>query len=107
MEAGLSYVNEDFILAEDNDYPAGTWSLDFDRWFFDKLFQFYHIHTVSFSLEDSEDIFLKTRTGLRFPLYKGLNVGAQFHWDWDNDPSPGTKSNDYRYLLTIGWYYDN
>jgi putative salt-induced outer membrane protein YdiY len=107
LEAGLSYVNEDFIIAEDNDYPAGAWSLDYDRWFFDKILQFYHRHTGSISLEDSEDIFVKTRTGFRIPIYKGLNVGGQFRWDWDNNPSPGTKNNDYRYLLTLGWYFDN
>jgi putative salt-induced outer membrane protein YdiY len=107
LEAGLSYVNEDFIVAEDNDYPAGAWSLNYDRWFFDKLLQFYHRHTGSVSLDDSEDIFVKTRTGFLIPIYKGLNVGGQFQWDWDNNPSPGAEKNDYRYLLTVGWYYDN
>ena len=106
-EVGFSYVNEDYIIAEDNDYPAAAWSLDYDRWFFDKAFQFYHRHTVSFGLESTDDIFLKTWTGFRLPIYRGVNVGGQVRWDWDNNPSPGTVKNDYRYLLTLGWHFDN
>lgn len=105
-ETGLSYVNEDYIEAEDNDYSAGTWAVNYEQWFLDKTFQLFHRHMGNVSLEDTTDTFVKTRTGLRIPVYKRFNVGAQFNWDWDNNPSPGEKKGDYRYLLTMGWYYD-
>ena len=37
LEAGLTYVNEDYETGQDEGYPAGRWALDFDRYFFNKV----------------------------------------------------------------------
>jgi hypothetical protein len=31
LEGGLSYVNENYIIAEDNSFAAGRWALNFDH----------------------------------------------------------------------------
>jgi len=41
VEAGPSYVNTDYDQEEDQDSAAGRWAVRFDRFFFEKLFQYY------------------------------------------------------------------
>lgn len=107
IEVGPSYVNEDFIVAEDNSYIAGRWGLRFDYYILPKSLQYFLYHTGLQSLEESEDLTLFTQTGFRIPLYKNLNLAAQFNWEYDKSPSPGKEKNDYTYILTIGYLWSN
>ena len=107
VRGGLAYVNEDYSVAnQDNDYTAGLWNVQYDHYLFDKFFQFFHHHEGIVSLEDAEDILLRTRTGLRIPLRKGFHTTLQYNWDWDNAPTPGTDRVDERYLLTLGYSWE-
>lgn len=103
IELGLNYVNEDYILAEDNSYPAGRWALSFDKLLFKKATQFFHKHQFLLGLEQIDDVSILTQTGLRFPLIEKLNATFQVNWDWDNTPAPSTKRADTDYLATIGY----
>jgi putative salt-induced outer membrane protein YdiY len=105
LEAGLSYVNEDFNVAEDQGFAAGRWAVDFDHFFFNKGVQFFHSHEGVVSLENSKDLFIRSQTGFRFPLFKGLNTTAQLNWDYENNPSPGRERSDETYLLTLGYQW--
>jgi len=105
LEAGLTYVNEDFDLAEDKDYPAGRWSLNFERDLWDKAVQVFHFHEGFVSLEDTDDVFIRSRTGLRLPIYKNLKTTAQYNYDWDKSPEPGREKADKAYLLTLGYHW--
>ena len=101
---GLAYVNEDYTIdGQDDDYTAGLWNVKYDQFFFDKFIQFFHNHEGIVSLEDSEDLLIRARTGLRIPLQKGFNTTFQYNWDWDNSPPPGTERVDERYLFTLGY----
>jgi len=104
VRGGLAYVNADYSVDDlDNDYTAGRWAVKYDQYFFDKFFQFFHHHEGLISLEDTEDMVIRTRTGLRIPLRKGFNTTVQYNWDWDNAPAPGIERVDERYLLTLGY----
>jgi len=107
LEAGLSYVDENYILAEDNSFAAGRWGLKFDHFLLPKSLQYFLYHTGLQSVEDSEDLILFTQTGFRIPFYKNLNITAQFNWEYDKSPSPGKKESDYTYLLTFGYLWSN
>jgi putative salt-induced outer membrane protein YdiY len=107
VEAGLAYVNEDYSVDDqDDDYTAGRWGMAYDRYFFDKFFQFFHQHDGIVSLEDAEQIVIRTRTGLRIPLRDGFNTTVQYNWDWDNAPAPGNDRVDERYLFTLGYSWE-
>jgi putative salt-induced outer membrane protein YdiY len=104
---GLAYVNEDYsIEGQDDDYTAGLWNVQYDHYFFDKFIQFFHNHEGIVSLEDSEDLLIRTRTRLRIPLQKGFNTTLQYNWDWDNTPAPGNERVDERYLFTLGYSWE-
>ncbi len=102
-ELGLNYVNEDYIVAKDNDYPAGRWALNFDQLLFDKTAQFFHKHEILMGLEQVDDISILSQTGLRFHLLKKINATFQVNLDWDNTPAPDKKSSDIDYLISLGY----
>ncbi len=107
FEAGPSYVKEDFIVAQDDDYASGRWAVKFDHFFWPKALQFFHNHEGLVSLEDTDNIIILSRTGLRVPIYKNLNATFQLNWDWDNKPSPGFEKKDKAYIFTLGYQWAN
>ena len=108
VSAGAAMVDENFDVAEDNDYPAASWSVNYDQFFFEKFVQLFHNQTGYVSLEDANDWFLKTRTGFRFPIYKGFTATLQYNFDWDNAPSDDSKSeDDTKFLFLLGYQFEN
>jgi putative salt-induced outer membrane protein YdiY len=105
VEAGLAYVDEDYDEAEDDNYTAGRWSLNYDRFFFEKFLQFFHFQEGYVSLEDTGDILFRSRTGFRIPVYKRFNLTAQYNFDWNSDPAPGKEREDTGYILSFGYQY--
>lgn len=103
LEGGLAYVNEDFIVAEDESYGAARWALNYDQQLFGGKSQFFHNHEGLLNLEDTGDVIVRSRTGLRFPLLENLESSLQVNADWDNSPPAGTESTDLTYLLNLGY----
>jgi putative salt-induced outer membrane protein YdiY len=105
---GPSYVNEDFIAAEDDDYFAAQWILNYDQAFFDKLFQLFHSDLATVGLEDIDQWQVKTRQGLRFFLYKGLTWTLQYNYDYNNSPSEAAEKKwDSKLLFLLGYQFNN
>ena len=100
-------MSEDYIVAEDNDYAAGRWALNFDHFIWEDRLQFFHGHQGLISIEDAADLSIRSQTGFRIPFYKSFNATLQFNWDWDNTPSPGKEKSDKTYLFTIGYFWKN
>ncbi len=107
FEAGVSYVNEDFIEAEDDNYAAGRWAMDYNQYFYKKFFQLFLFNEGFVDTGDSDNIWIRTRAGIRIPLYKQINLSAQYNLDWDNQPSPGKVKTDQQFVLTFGYSYDH
>lgn len=103
LEGGLTFVNEDFINADDDQYLAARWALNYDRYFFKDRLQFFHKHEGLQSLENSEDLLIRSETGVRVPLTENLNTSVQVNAEWDNSPPPGTEDTDLTYLLNVGY----
>ena len=103
FETGLTYVNEDYETGHDDSYPAGRWALDFDRYFFNKVIQLFHFHEGFVGLEDANNMIIRSRTGVRLPIYKNLKATAQYNYDWDKSPGPGREETDQMYLLSLGY----
>lgn len=103
LEGGVSYVNTDFDEAEDGSYPAGRWAVKYDQFLFSTNIQLFHTDEVYVDLQDSENIFLRTSTGFRFPLVDRLNATLQYDYDWNNQPSPGFVKSDKTVRVTLGY----
>lgn len=105
-EAGLSYINEDFIVADDEGYPTGRWAINFDKYLIKKTLQFFHFHEGFLSFEDTEDLLIRSRTGIRMPLSKSIKATFQVNYDWDRKPSPGMEEADIMYIVSIGYQFE-
>jgi len=106
--AGPGYVNEDFIEDEDQDFGVGQWVISYDQYFFDKTFQLFHNQNGYFKIANSSNWIIKTRQGIRFPIYKGLTTTFQYRYDYDNEPSEDAdKKWDSRLMFLIGWEFKN
>jgi putative salt-induced outer membrane protein YdiY len=103
LEGGASYVNTDSNDAEDESYPAARVAVKYDQFLFRTNVQLFHTDEAYFDLKNSANIFLRTSTGLRFPLVSALNATLQYDYDWENEPAPGRASADRTVRATLGY----
>lgn len=103
LEGGLSFVNEDYGTAADQSFPGLRAALKYDQLFWDDKFKFFHTSELLASIDDSADYLLKTRTGVRIPVGKSLNLSTQVNLDYDNLPAPGKDTTDSALLFSVGY----
>ncbi len=105
LEAGATYVNEDYDIAEDDDFMAARWALRYTQLLFGGTTQFFHMHEGLISVDDPDDTLIRMQTGLRFPLVENLNATIQYNIDWQNSPPPGFKRTDSGYIVSVGYLW--
>lgn len=103
VEAGPAYSNEDQITGDDRDFVAGRWAVNFDQWLWGKWAQLFHKHDGTVDLERTENVFIDSSTGLRFPLGNSFNLTLQADINWDNQPADDASTLDKKYMLTVGY----
>lgn len=103
LEGGLNYVNVDYEQAEDERYPAARWGFDFEHALLGGPARFFHDHEGFVSLEDRDALFVRSRTGLRFPLGARLFGTTRLDVDWEKTPAPGRKHADRTLLFNVGY----
>lgn len=102
-ELGASYVNETFITAEDQAYPAVNWSISMSsdilgadsRLFLDQL--------GVVNLNRPSDVLLITSTGLTYPLFWGFDITGEIKLDYDTGAVEGVEELDQTYSLRLGY----
>ena len=102
VELGASYVNVDRSDGEDEGYPAARWSLDLERELAAERVTLFHQQEGFLGLESGDDLFIRSRTGLRFSLWGGFIASTQLHLDYDESPGPGLESTDRAVLVNLG-----
>ena len=105
LELGPSYVNEDSDIRGERDWFAARWALAFDYWIWREAVQFFHRDSIFARVDDADQYFYRTRTGLLFPLGKGFTATVQYNYDWDNDPNPGKDKEDSKFMLKLGYQW--
>lgn len=106
-EVGLSYFNDNFTAPlRDESYVAARWGLNFDWAFLPEQVSYFLYQEGYPSLEKAEDLYIATRTGLRFVIWGDLISTAQINWRWDNTPPRGVERSDVLYLLTLGYKFE-
>lgn len=101
-EAGLSFVNEDYELAQDESFPGFTLGSNYEHKFFDGALVLFNRTNLSVNLEDSKDALLKNKLGLRFPVGQHLNLSTQLNVDYDNLPPANAKKTDTSLIFSVG-----
>ena len=65
----------------------------------------FHNHEGFFSLENSEDINVRSSTGFKFLLNDYINAKLQANVDWNRSPAEGTTGTDKEYIFTLGYEF--
>jgi putative salt-induced outer membrane protein YdiY len=103
VELGLTRVHEEFKNESDNNYTAGGWAINFDKYLFDEFMQFYHRQNGLVSFEDYNDIIWDTWTGFRFPLVYGFVASTELQTEYDGDAAENADDLDTTFLLKLGY----
>lgn len=105
-DLGLSWVSARYDDSSTDEDYAGLktgWHLN---WNFADNASFFHYGTWEPSLEDFSDVqLLETTTGIKTDLTSSLFFEARVDWDWNSEPSAGSKSEDVDYILSLGYKF--
>ncbi|HEX5110095.1 MAG TPA: DUF481 domain-containing protein [Vicinamibacterales bacterium] len=102
---GLGWVNEDFVLAPDDDYFAFRESVGLDIGIVPDRVLFFHKHDSYIGLTGDDNLFIKTQNGVRLTVVKNFVTTVQWDLDYDRSPAPGTRDSDRRFTLTFGYRF--
>jgi putative salt-induced outer membrane protein YdiY len=103
LGAGLDAVRTRRISAPDERYPALGWDVRLSRWLGNKSVEVVHDEEGFWNLHDTTQVTLRSRTGMRVPVAKGMVANASLSIDWERQPAEGRKPLDTTLLMGVGW----
>ena len=104
-ELGISYVDTDFIVEEDNDYVGANINITGETSFLDGSLTLYLRQVSVMNLSSFEASIFRTTLGLRFPLLLGLQAAAEMSADYDGGAAEGKKKYDetLKFRVSYKW----
>ena len=103
-ELGFAYVDEDFDEDDDNNYAGGRWAIDYEHAWLQWL-GFFHSQQGFFSMENINDMNIRSSTGFKFPLNDFINAKLEANVDWNRSPAEGATGTDKEYIFTLGYKF--
>lgn len=103
LRGGIDYVTLHRISGETEDYPAFGWGVRATYKLSDRGTELFHEQDGFQNLNNTRQITVRSRSGLRVPLFSGLNMSVQLNVDWDREPSDGRKPTDTTLLFGLGY----
>jgi len=105
LEGGVGWVNEDFIVAEDDSYTSARESGRIDVFFGGEKIVLFHRHDAHFGVTGTRNLFVKMQNGIRLGLIAGVTASAQTNLDYDRSPAPGRRNFDRNVSITLGYRF--
>ena len=102
-ELGLLYVDTDFAVSEDDSYTGVNINLTGEAQLFDSRVTLYFRQANIVNLQSTEKSIYRTKVGLRFPLFLGLEGAAEATADYDGGAADGKEKLDKTLKLRIGY----
>ena len=102
-ELGISYVNEEFNVAEDQDYGASNWNMHASSNYLGGDSSLYFDQIGIWNLEDTSDVVVNTTFGLSFPLMWNFEAAAEILLEYDSGAVEDVDDLDQTYKLRIGY----
>lgn len=104
VEFGPSYIDENFIEADDDRFFGSRWAVNYEQRLWNGLWV-YHNQEGLLGLESTDDLTVRARTGLRMNVTERIIARVQTAVDWDRSPPPDSESTDLQHSLTIGYRF--
>jgi hypothetical protein len=101
VRGGLDYVTLDRIAGTDTDFPGLGWGIDWRYVPIGWSVELFHDQLGLWSLENTDNVFLRSRTGVRLPLAGGLRGVAQVNINWER----GAARSSTETTLILGLDY--
>ena len=102
-ELGLSYVDTDFVVSHDESYTGVTINLTGEAQLFDSRVTLYFRQANIINTDSAEKSIYRTKVGLRFPLFLGLEAAAEASADYDGGAADGKEKLDEALKFRIGY----
>ena len=102
-EVGLLYVDTDFAVSEDDSYTGVNINLTGEAQLFDSRVTLYFRQANIVNLQSTEKSIYRTKVGLRFPLFLGLEGAAEATADYDGGAADGKENLDKTLKFRIGY----
>ena len=103
--AGVGWVDENFEAGQDDSYTAARESASLEIDAVPDRIRFFHQHDGYFGVTGDDNLFFRTRNGVRVGLFGGLVTTLQHDVDYDRTPSPGRRNTDRTLALTFGYRF--
>jgi putative salt-induced outer membrane protein YdiY len=103
IRGGIEAMVEDRSTGPTDSHPALGWGVRLARHVLDRRAELFHEQDGYWNVEEESDVTLRTRSGVRIPLLKGLSVSAQLNLDWEGEPEEGREATDTTLLLGVGY----
>lgn len=103
VRGGIEVIHENRISADDERFPAAGWGVALKRQVSFADAEVFHDQQGFWNLDDSDQMNLRSRTGIRFPVRGGIIASLQLDLDWERTPVDGRRSTDSTWLLGLGY----
>jgi len=102
-ELGPVYVDEQFDVAEDDDYPGALWEFNATSDIIGFGTTLYLEHNGLLNLDSPNDLALNTRLGIKMPLILGFETKIEGLWEYDGGAQDNVDDLDQTYTFRIGY----
>ena len=102
-ELGLLYVDTDFAVSEDDSYTGVNINLNGEAQLFDSKVTLYFRQANIVNLQSTDKSIYRTKVGLRFPLFLGLEGAAEATADYDGGAADGKEKLDKTLKFRLGY----
>ena len=102
-ELGIAYVDTDFEETEDDSYAGATINLTAEAQLFDSRVTLYFRQANIINTSSIEKSIYRTKLGLRFPLFLGLEAAAEASADYDGGAAEDKEKLDETLKFRIGY----
>jgi putative salt-induced outer membrane protein YdiY len=104
-EVSLNYVREDYDITPDRSFPALGLGFKYEEKFLNQKLIYFNNFNVDTNLDDTSDVLLHNRMGVRVPIAAGINLSTLFNIDYDNAPAIGKKKTDTALIFSVGYAF--
>jgi len=101
-EVGVVYVDEQFDVAEDNDYWGSSWELRLSSDIIPKT-ELYLLSDGLVDYGDVDSFVANTTVGIGFPLMFGFKAAAEVKYEYDGGAVEGVDDTDQTYNFKLGY----
>ena len=101
-EVGIVYVDEQFDVAEDNDFWGSNWEFKATT----ELFPWLNLYAEQIGVlnfDEFDELLVDTKVGVSFPTVMGIKSSLEALWEYDGGAVEGVDDTDETYSFKLGY----